>query len=39
MLLTPGMLDAVTATPGIKESELPYGRTDEWPHFGWVSSR
>jgi hypothetical protein len=39
MLLTPAMRDAITSTPGIKESELPYERTDEWPDFGLTPPR
>jgi hypothetical protein len=38
LLLTPPMLAAIMATPGVRRDELPYTRTAEWPHFGMDNS-
>jgi hypothetical protein len=34
LILTPPMLAAIMAAPGIRRDELPYLRTAEWPLFG-----
>ena len=38
LLLTPPMLAAIMATPGIRRDERPYTRTLEWPDFGMDNS-